>query len=76
MCTTTRINMIKTGKNIARLRRMNGLTVKEVQEVMGFNTPQAIFKWQRGETLPSIENLIVLSELYRTTIEEIIVIEK
>ena len=76
MCTTTRINMIKTGKNIARLRRMNGLTVREVQEVMGFNTPQAIFKWQRGETLPSIENLIVLSELYGTTIEEIIVIEK
>ena len=76
MCITTRINMTETGRNIALLRKKNGLTIREVQEAMGFNTPQAIFKWQRGETVPSIDNLIVLSELYRTTIDEIIVKEK
>ena len=68
--------MTETGRNIALLRKKNGLTIREVQEAMGFNTPQAIFKWQRGETVPSIDNLIVLSELYRTTIDEIIVKEK
>ena len=33
---------------------------------------QAIYKWQRGATLPSIENLLALSRLFNTTIEDII----
>ena len=76
MCTTTRINMIATGNNITRLRKEKGISVKQIQEVMGFNTPQAIFKWQRGETMPTLDNLIVLSELFNSTIEEIVVTEK
>ena len=68
--------MEKTGKKIARLRKEKGITVRQIQEVMGFNTPQAIFKWQRGETMPSLDNLLVLSELFNTTIDEILVIEK
>jgi transcriptional regulator with XRE-family HTH domain len=76
MCTTTRINMIATGNNIARLRKEKGISVKQIQEVMGFNTPQAIFKWQRGETMPTLDNIVVLSELFNTTIEEIVVVER
>ena len=76
MCTTTRINMIATGNNITRLRKEKGISVKQIQEVMGFNTPQAIFKWQRGETMPTLDNIVVLSELFHTTIEEIVVTEK
>ena len=68
--------MIATGNNIARLRKEKGISVKQIQEVMGFNTPQAIFKWQRGETMPTLDNIVVLSELFNTTIEEIVVIEK
>ena len=76
MCVTVRINMIKTGNNISRLRKERGLSIKEIQEAMGFNTPQAIFKWQRGEALPTVDNLAVLSELFNTTIDEIVVKEK
>lgn len=76
MCVTTRINMIKTGNNISRLRKEKGLSIREIQEAMGFNTPQAIFKWQRGEALPTIDNLVVLSELFNMTIDEIVVREK
>lgn len=68
--------MIATGNNIARLRKEKGISVKQIQEVMGFNTPQAIFKWQRGETMPTLDNIVVLSELFHTTIEEIVVIER
>ncbi len=76
MCMTTKINMIATGNNIIRLRKEKGISVKQIQEAMGFNTPQAIFKWQRGETMPTLDNIIVLSELFQTTIEEIVVIER
>ena len=65
--------MIKTGRNIARLRKINDLTIKDIQDAMGFNTPQAIYKWMRGEAIPSIDNLVVLSELFDTAIDEILV---
>ena len=68
--------MYETGINITRLRKINNLSIRDVQEAMGFNTPQAIYKWQRGEAMPSIDNLIVLSELFNTSIDEIIVKEK
>ncbi len=68
--------MIETGNNIARLRKEKGITVRQIQEAMGFNTPQAIFKWQRGETMPTLDNIVVLSELFNTAIEEIVVKEK
>lgn len=76
MCVTIRVNMIETGNNISRLRKEKGLSIREIQEAMGFNTPQAIFKWQRGEALPTIDNLVVLSELFNMTIDEIVVREK
>ncbi len=73
MCLTTRIDMIKTGRNIARLRKINDLTIKDIQDAMGFNTPQAIYKWMRGEAVPSVDNLVVLSELFDTAIDEILI---
>ena len=76
MLTTLRINMTKTGNNISRLRKEKGVTIRQIQETMGFNTPQAIYKWQSGVTLPSLENLVVLAELLGTTINEIVVVEK
>ena len=76
MCTTLRIDMIQTGINISRLRKENGITIKQIQEAMGFNTPQAVYKWQRGESMPSLDNMLVLSQLLNTSVEEIIALEK
>ena len=43
------IDMVKTGQNIVRLREMQGLSVKDLQDIFGFTTPQAIYKWQHGD---------------------------
>ena len=71
-----RINMAETGANITALRKSRNISVKYMQEVLGFNTPQAIFKWQRGETLPSLDNLVILAEIFGVTINEIVVTTK
>ncbi len=76
MCTTTRIDLIKTGRRISDLRKERDLSIKEIQYALGFNTPQAIFKWLRGDTLPSIDNLVVLAEIFDTTIDDILVISR
>ena len=76
MCVIPRIDMVNTGLNITRLRKANNLSVKEVQEVLSFNTPQALYKWERGLTLPTLDNLIILAELFNVSLEEILVITK
>lgn len=67
------IDMRKTGQNIARLRKQAGLTVQNLQDAFGFQTPQAIYKWQRGTALPTIDNLLILSTLFQTRIDDILV---
>lgn len=69
------IDMVKTGQNILRLRKQAGLSVKELQDIFGFATPQAIYKWQQGATIPTVDNLIVLASIFHVQVEEILVIE-
>ncbi len=67
------IDPVETGRNIVRLREARGLTVRDVQKYFGFEEPQAIYKWQRGKTLPSIDNLYALAHLLKVPMDEILV---
>ncbi len=69
------IDMTATGMNITRMRINAGLTVKDVQNVFGFSTPQAIYKWQRGAALPTVDNLIVLAAIFGVTIDDILIFQ-
>lgn len=70
------IRQEETGEKIKRLITQNGYTVKDVQGAMGFETPQAVYKWLSGKSLPSIDNFIILCRLLHTTIEDILVIDE
>ena len=67
------IDCVETGRNILRLRKQRGLTVKQVQQYFGFEEPRAIYKWQSGQCLPSVDNLYALSVLFQVNMEEILV---
>ena len=67
------IDPTATGNNIRRLRLERGLTVRDVQDYFGFEEPRAIYKWQRGETLPSVDNLYALGNLFEVPMEQILV---
>lgn len=75
MFNTPVINIKATGENIVKLRKEKGLSVKDIQEVCGFGTPQAVYKWQQGLALPTVDNLVLLSYLFEVTIDEILVVE-
>ena len=70
------IDMVKTGENIIRLRKAKGLSVKDLQTVFGFETPQAIYKWQHGTALPSVDNLVILAALLEVPVDEILVVSQ
>lgn len=67
------IDLMRTGANIVRLRKAAGLTVHDLQMVFGFNSPQAIHKWQNGAALPTVDNLIVLAALLHVRIDDILI---
>ena len=64
------IDPVATGENIVRLRKERGMTVRDLQDWFGFEEPRAIYKWQHGETLPSVDNLYALSALLEVLIED------
>ena len=67
------IDMVRTGNNIARLRMEAGLSVRDLQRILGFATPQAIYKWQQGRALPTLDNLVVLAAVLGVRIDDILV---
>lgn len=70
------IDMVQTGKNIERLRKQKGYSVKNLQDAFGFATPQAIYKWQHGTCMPTVENLIALAFLFEVKVDDLLVLQE
>lgn len=70
------IDLKATGQNIELLRKSAGVSVRDIQDVMGFANPQAVYKWQKGVCLPTIDNLVILAAVLDVTIDEILVYDE
>ncbi len=75
MFTMPVIDMAATGRNITKLREAAGLTVRDLQDIFGFATPQAIYKWQHGTAMPTVDNLVVLAAVLEVPMDAIIVVD-
>ena len=69
------IRQKETGSRIRSLLQESGYTVRDIQNAMGFENPQAVYKWISGKCLPSLDNFLILSRLLNTSIEDILVID-
>ena len=69
------INMVATGMNITRLRKSAGLSVRDLADILGFATPQAVYKWQNGVAMPTLDNLVVLAAIFNVTMDQIIIVD-
>ena len=69
------INAKATGDKITQLQEAAGMTVIDLQQIFGFATPQAIYKWRKGTSIPAIDNLIVLAAVFGCKIDDLIVID-
>ena len=69
------VDTVATGQNMDRLRNAAGLSVKDMQMIFGFATPQAIYKWIHGTSMPTIDNLVILAAVLGVTMDEIVVVE-
>ena len=67
------VNTVETGQNINRMRIEAGMSVRDMQQVFGFATPQAIYKWIHGTAMPTIDNMVILAAMFDVTVDEILV---
>ena len=69
------IDMTATGKNITRMMKAAGMTVKDLQEIFGFATPQAIYKWKNGTAMPTVDNLVILAVTLGCKIDDLLIVD-
>lgn len=67
------VNAKETGKKIRKLMDLRGLNVVAIREACGLESTQAIYKWLRGDSMPSIDNLVVLRSALDVSIDDILV---
>ncbi len=58
-------DLVASGQKMRTIRKERNISVEEVRQYMGFESVQAIYKWERGECLPQADTLIALSLLYQ-----------
>ena len=69
----TVIDMEKTGNNLRKYAYTNGYSVKDIQQYLGLSCPQPVYRWFKGTILPSVDNLLRLSELFHVHMEKLLV---
>ncbi len=67
------IDPAATGANIKAIAKARGMKIADIQDAFGFNTPQAIFKWFRGDAMPTIDNMVIMANIFGVKIDDIIV---
>lgn len=67
------IDLKATGRRIKELREQRGISVRQLQTFLGFEQPQAIYKWQRGECLPTFDNMYAMACFFHVKVDEILV---
>ncbi len=67
------IDTIATGANIRAMVKAKGIKIADMADIFGFNTPQAIFKWFRGDAMPTIDNIVIMADIFGVKIDDIIV---
>lgn len=66
------INKKKTGVHLRRIMDSHGLSVKDVQQYLGLGSVQSVYYWLNGISLPTIDNLYALSELFQISVDDML----
>lgn len=69
------IRLDLTGKRLKELRIEHDIKVPRLCNQLGISA-QAVYKWERGDALPTIDNLLILSRIYDEDILNLIVYEE
>ena len=63
------IDKQRTGQRIRMLMKQQNITVKQIQEYLNLSCVQGIYHWLDGTSMPTIDNLYALSELFEVPMD-------
>ena len=66
----------QTGENIKRLMRRSGLTTLDLQVIFQLTSPSPIYAWTQGKYMPRPEALVILAQIFRCQVDDILVLEE
>lgn len=66
------IDKKKTGIHLRRIMDGRGLSVKDVQQYLGLGSVQSVYHWLNGLSMPTIDNLYALSELFQMPVDDML----
>ncbi len=69
------IDAVKTGRHLERCIRSAGMSVAQIQKTLMLRYPQSVYRWFKGEILPSVNNLYMLSKLLGMHMENLLIME-
>ena len=67
------INVVATAAKIKTYRIRAGYSVREIQNIFNFSSPEAIYAWEKGKYLPTIDNMIVIASVYGVKVDDFVV---
>ena len=70
-----RFDIVASGARMKEIRKQRNISVKQVMEYMGFESTQAVYKWEAGKCYPQADNLVALAILYNVSPMELLVEE-
>lgn len=68
-----RIDLERTGRHLEKLIRQRGYSVKYIQRILHLSCPQPIYRWMRGQILPSVDHLFMLARLLHVHMEDLLI---
>ena len=70
-----RFDIVASGERMKEIRKQRNISVKQGMEYMGFESTQAVYKWEAGKCYPQADNLVALAVLYNVSPMELLVEE-
>lgn len=70
------IDPVATGKNIKNIMIKNGKTVKDVRDMCGLESTNSVYKWLNAQSLPTIDNLVILAHGFGVTVDDLLVLTR
>lgn len=67
------VDPIKTGQRLHQLCVEHGLSAKDIMVLLNLSDRRCVYYWFSGKTLPTIDNLFLLSGILGVTVDEILV---
>lgn len=67
------LDLVGTGRRLGELIGKSGISVKRIQNILHLSCPQPVYRWMRGQMLPTVEHLYILAKLFSVHMEELLV---